>query len=79
MRKKAAQRILEAIEARTRGAKIFSSGFSNWVSLKSRPTQFSSSKNFPAGLEKYQREERQDAGVKAVYSAGETSEPAPTA
>lgn len=66
MRKKALQRIIDAIEARTRATKNFLAGRSNWVSLKSRPTQFESAKNFPAGPRDW-------------WKKKETSEPAPIA
>lgn len=71
MRKKTLQRILDNIEARTKallgGGKNFGGEKSVWIPLKMRPTQFNSSKNFPAGLEKYKKETTDAAtGVRPV-------------
>lgn len=77
MTKKALKRLMDAIEARTRGGKNFSGGFSAWVSLKMRPTQFNSSKNFPAGPRPYWYSEKVNAEL--VAAAGEPDVPAPTA
>jgi hypothetical protein len=49
MRLRAFERLMEAIEARKTGAKIFTAPNASWIFAKQRPTQFDSSKNFPEG------------------------------
>jgi hypothetical protein len=47
MRLRAFEKLMEAIEARKTGEKIFTAPNANWIFAKQRPTQFNSSKNFP--------------------------------
>jgi hypothetical protein len=67
MRLRAFERLMEAIEARKTGEKIFTAPNANWIFAKQRPTQFDSSKNFPEGPRDFWNKKE------------DSSEPAPTA